>query len=240
MPPPSVLVVDDNPELVNTFLLILRRWGYQVEPAGDGMAALEKFEKRKYDVVLMDMVMPRMNGLEAFERIREADPSARVILMTAYCEEESLQQAREDGIFQTVPKPVDLKLLADLLRDATSDHRVLVVDDNPEFCQSLARALEVAGFRVETAQDGNEAVAKGKAKRPTVALVDLRMPGINGLQTYLKLKENNPELVGIIMTAYRDEARDLVSRAIAAKAAGCLYKPFDVSQVIALVKSNAG
>jgi DNA-binding NarL/FixJ family response regulator len=63
---------------------------------------------------------------------------------------------------------------------------------------------------------------------------------MDGLETYLRLKEINPDITVVMMTAYRDEVRDIVDKALAASATGCLYKPFDPSQVVGLVNQVGG
>ena len=78
-----VLVVDDNEDLLETFSMILKRRGFSVDTAEDGVCAVDKFKMHHFDVILMDIVMPRMNGVEAFRKIREVNPVAKVILMTA-------------------------------------------------------------------------------------------------------------------------------------------------------------
>ena len=80
---PTVLVVDDNEDLLDTFSMILKRRGFNVETAENGASAVDKFKEHHYDVTLMDIVMPEMNGVDAFREIRGIYPGAAVILMTA-------------------------------------------------------------------------------------------------------------------------------------------------------------
>ena len=97
----SVLVVDDNLDLLDTFSLILKMKGYNVDTAVDGVAAVDKFKKRPFDVILMDLIMPQMNGVEAFRKIRQINPGARVILMTAYYDEDEIRSAVAEGAFNS-------------------------------------------------------------------------------------------------------------------------------------------
>ena len=73
---PTVLVVDDNEDLLETFSMILKRRGFNVETADDGASAVDKFREHHFDVTLMDIIMPNMNGVEAFRKIREMQPGA--------------------------------------------------------------------------------------------------------------------------------------------------------------------
>jgi len=231
----SVLVVDDNTDLADTFSQILKLRGYNVATAEDGISAVDKFKTRHFDVILMDIIMPKMNGVEAFRKIREIDPKARVILMTAYYEEEELRKARDEGVFSTVHKPIDIARLMELIKEATLNLPILIVDDDIDFCRTMARTLELKGYRVEAASSGEEAVRLARKKQFQIAFVDVKMPFMDGPKTCLKLKEINSNIVAVLMTAYRDEMHDSVAKAVAAKAATCLYKPLDFPQVVKLL-----
>ena len=112
----DVLVVDDNEDLLNTFSLILRRHGFNVDTAQDGTSAVEKFRMHHFDLILMDIVMPRMNGVEAFNRIREISPGAKVILMTAYSEDELIKIAVDEGAHRVVHKPLRIDQIIKLIK----------------------------------------------------------------------------------------------------------------------------
>ena len=129
----SVLVVDDNSDLLNTFSLILKMKGYNVDTAEDGVSAVDKFKRRPFDVILMDLIMPRMNGVEAFRKIREINPGARIILMTAYYEEGQIKMALDEGAYRAVHKPVNVARLMEMIGEATLSSPVLIVDDDGDF-----------------------------------------------------------------------------------------------------------
>ncbi len=102
----TVLVADDNADLLKTFATILKRRGFLVETAENGLSAVDKYKKRRFDVALMDIVMPGMNGVEASRRIKEMHPEAAIILMTGYSDEALLKIARDEGARHIVHKPV--------------------------------------------------------------------------------------------------------------------------------------
>lgn len=139
----AILVVDDNEDLLETFSLILKRRGFHVETAGDGVAAVNRYKERDFDVTLMDIVMPEMNGVEAFRKIREMDPDASVILMTAYSEEELIQIARSEGAHQVINKPIRIDQLIDMIKEAATEDPILVVDDDEDICDSLTKVLRL-------------------------------------------------------------------------------------------------
>lgn len=233
--PANVLVVDDNPDLLNTFALILKRKGYKVDTASDGLSAVTKVKERHFDVILMDIIMPRMDGIEAFRLIREIDPRARVILMTAYYEEDKISEALNQGVFSAIHKPVDIARLIDLIGEASSSPLILIVDDDDNFRRTMARILGLRGFRVITAASAEEAVRAARERPCKLAFIDIKMPCINGLQACTKLKEIDPDIVAVMMTGYRSEVSGIVAEAMASQAATCLYKPFDFVQVMELI-----
>jgi len=231
----SVLVVDDNIDLLDTFSLILKMKGYNVDTAGDGVAAVDKFKKRPFDVILMDLIMPQMNGVEAFRKIREINPGARVILMTAYYDEEEIKSAVAEGAFSTVHKPVNVAKLMEMIGEATAGLPVLIVDDDDDFRRTMARAFELNGYRVDAASSGEEAIRMASHRSCEIAFIDVKMPRMNGLETFLKLKEVNSGMVTVMMTGYGDEVRETVAEALAASATTCLRKPFDLSSAVDIV-----
>ncbi len=112
----------------------------------------------------------------------------------------------------------------------------MVIDDDRYLCQTLKDALERYGYDVSTAGDGVEAIEMARGQSYDLFFIDVKLPSINGLQTYLALKEINPEAVAIMMTGYRFETAELVKEAIASSIYTCLYKPFDLQTVVKLVE----
>jgi len=111
---------------------------------------------------------------------------------------------------------------------------VLIVDDDPELRETLADVLEMAGFGVETAGGGEEAIMKVKERSFDVVLLDIKLPGMNGVDTFKAIKKISPETRAIMMTAYAMEA--LINEALSACAFTVLYKPFEPDKVLELIE----
>jgi two-component system response regulator HydG len=233
---PSILVVDDNRDLLETFAMILKRRGFTVQTATDGLSAVNKFKEQSFDVTLMDIVMPEMNGVEAFKKIKEIHPGASIILMTAYSDEELIQNARNGGARQIIHKPIRVDQLIKLIDEAADGQPILVVDDDADICETLTRVLESQGYDVLTAGSGEEAVTITQDKDCQLAIIDVKLPDIDGLETLLRLKEINPDILIIMMTGFRNEVKEALDKAQAASAITCLYKPFDPAEAADLVK----
>jgi DNA-binding response OmpR family regulator len=108
---PKVLVVDDEPDAVDLLQEFLTAKGYEVITASAGEEALRMVKEHRPHLVLLDVRMPRMNGLEVLKQVREIDHEVGVIMVTAVNEEETGRQALEMGAFDYIVKPLDLQYL---------------------------------------------------------------------------------------------------------------------------------
>ncbi len=121
----SVMVVDDDPYLLESLLALLRVNGLAVRAYGDGSAALAGFYEAAPDVVLTDVRMPRLSGIRLFEKIRLVDEETPVIFMTGAAEPEiALADARKSA-FAFMIKPVDPQALVDAVKQAIDYKRWL-------------------------------------------------------------------------------------------------------------------
>jgi DNA-binding response OmpR family regulator len=84
------------------------------------------------------------------------------------------------------------------------DMKVLIVDDDPDMVASLVRIMKAAGFAVESASDGQEALVKNRLFHPDFLIMDIRMPRLNGVDTCLAVQRERPEVPVILMTGFSD------------------------------------
>ena len=110
----SILVVDDNPSVANTLADILEVNGYEVHVAYSGPEALEILRGNSIDVLLTDVKMPDMNGFELYREAKKIHPTLPTILMTAYAEDNLIQQGMREGIKTVLTKPLDIDFLLSL------------------------------------------------------------------------------------------------------------------------------
>jgi DNA-binding NtrC family response regulator len=137
----TILVADDNEDLLETFAMIFKRHGFNVATAANGLSAVAKYRERRFDVALMDIVMPEMNGVEASRRIKEMHPEAAIILMTGYSDEELLKAARDEGDCYIVQKPVNIDRLIELVMEAASDQQILIINEDPDSYKTMETPL---------------------------------------------------------------------------------------------------
>lgn len=117
--PRSVLVVDDDASAVETLKDILAEKRFSVATADSGERAIAMARSARYDAVLMDIVMPGINGVEALRAIKAAAPGARVIMMTAFTSHELVAAARAATAMAVLPKPLEVERVLTLLETAT-------------------------------------------------------------------------------------------------------------------------
>jgi len=105
-----LLIVDDDPGMTETLADILSDMGHDVDIAGDGYRAIEMIETNAYEVVLMDVMMPGINGVETFKRVKHISPSMKFIMMTGYRQEvaELVEEAAKNGAYTCLYKPLDM------------------------------------------------------------------------------------------------------------------------------------
>jgi general secretion pathway protein E len=118
---------------------------------------------------------------------------------------------------------------------AETAQRILVVDDDPGMCETLSDILEEKGYTVGVAQDGNQAVEEMKVTPYDLILIDVMMPGMNGVETLREIKAINPVATTVIMTGH-SRLEGLVSEALWTGVDGVLYKPFEIDAVIQMIE----
>lgn len=115
--------------------------------------------------------------------------------------------------------------------------RILIVDDEPGMRETLSDILADRGHEVETAEDGARAIELIKKKFYDLTFIDIKMPGINGVETFKHVKRISPETMVVMMTAY--SMKDLIKEALQEGAYGILYKPLDMDKVISVVNESS-
>jgi CheY-like chemotaxis protein len=200
----DVLVVEDEPDVRTTLSELIDSFGYRAAAASNGEEALRALEAERPRLVLLDLMMPVMDGWEFCRRVNEDAalrglPIAVVTGFEADSREDLPPRAADAGSFK---KPIDLARLIETLRaycGARGERRpteaaaprteprpergydVLVVEDDVDLGHTLASVLELEGYRARIAHDGREALALlGTGYRPSLLLVDLIMPIMDG------------------------------------------------------------
>src|SRR5215207_270573 len=116
--PASVLVVDDDVDICRNLADILADMGYHVDTAHDGPAALEMARRRPYDLALLDLKMPGMDGLTLYRELRKLRADAVALIVTAFAGPDTEAEAAAAGVWRVLRKPVDFPALLKLIGEA--------------------------------------------------------------------------------------------------------------------------
>jgi CheY-like chemotaxis protein len=235
-PKGTILVVDDDRQMVKTLSAVLQLHGWKTTHAYSGEEAIEIAERQRFDAVLMDVRMPGINGVDAFRAIRQAQPLTPVILMTAYAAHELLAQAEREGALMVLPKPIPWPTLTGLLEDVTRAERsVLLVDDDPDFLATMSQVLASHGSPVLQAQSLPQALEFLESRAPAVVVLDLRLDDIRPTDAVIAIKEVSPAVVLILYSGYPD----MLDRTLASIPSGWVHasltKPFAPERLIELL-----
>lgn len=140
---PRILIIDDEKAIRYTLKEILEFESYQVDQAEDGPAGLDMLIKDKYDVVLCDVKMPKMDGLEVLERAQKIAPDTAFIMVSAHGNIEMAVDATKKGAFDFIPKPPDLNRLLVTVRNALD--RTKLVTETKTLKKKIAKSSEMVG-----------------------------------------------------------------------------------------------
>ncbi len=115
----NVLIVDDEKNLTQAMRRLLSAEGYRAEVAASGEIALEAIKELSYDIILLDINMPGMNGLEAFKKLRKVSPKSKVIMITGYGKtlKALVEEARELGVHSIIDKPFKINQITDAIQE---------------------------------------------------------------------------------------------------------------------------
>jgi len=242
-----VLVVDDEIEICQRLKRELEKEDYEVDCSIRASGVLEKLrdaqkENRAYDLMLLDIRIPEINGLILLKKIREEKIDVEVIIITGYGDEEKAIESMRLGAVDFLRKPISLKELSMVVfriqqkrakREPVKE-RILIVEDERGLCHHLKRELEKEGWRVDVAYDGIEGLEFFKGSHIDVVVADIKMPNMNGLEMLERCREITDDFVSIIITGHGD-----YEKAIDALKLGVfdyLKKPFSLEEFITSVK----
>lgn len=251
----KILIVDDDQNHVLLLKKRLESSGYATIVARDGVDGLNQAIHQRPDLIITDVLLPRMNGFQLVEQLKSNPETSTVpvIMMSAvYVTDEDMARGFELGAETYVAK-ADLALRKplqeEMLLEATAillkqedkpspqaTARVLIVDDDPEAVRLIAKRLQPEGYQMEIARDGEEALAKGMEQPFDLVLLDINLPKVDGLEVLSRLKKERPEITVVMMTAYGSEK--IVVDALRRGADDYLMKPLDENEPVPTVRQS--
>lgn len=241
-----ILCAEDNEVNRRLVDLLVSRTGAEIVHVGNGAEALEKAIREHFDLVLMDIQMPVMNGRDATKAIRDAGINVPIIALTANVMAEDIQDYKEAGCNEHMAKPIDKRRFYEVLASyltmddlALTDtaHKfegtVLVAEDNPDNQKLVERILHRLGVEVLLVDNGSVAVQTALAKTVHMVFMDSHMPGMDGPAATAMLRQTGFRRPIIAFTAGDQEEIDALT---AAGCDGVLNKPINQRQLLVLLE----
>lgn len=223
----KLLVVDDEPGICDILKRIFSPIGFTVLTATDGKAALSVVTKEKPKVVLLDIKMLGMSGLEVLKEIKRIDKTIKVIMVTVMDDDKTKSEAKKLGADEFITKPfisdqieeIVMREIAEIIKP-----KILVVDDEADVVERLANIiLRSINCFVEKASDGKEALEKLKNYTFDLVLLDIKMPGLSGIDVIKEAVKFVPQTKILAISGY--DSREVADEALKAGAVDFLPKP---------------
>lgn len=250
----KLLLVDDEEEFLTSSSQALSRRGFEVDIAPNGVTALDMVENNQYDAIVLDVKMPDINGIEVYNQIRKISPDLPVMLLTGHGSIDDAFQTSKDGIADYLTKPIDIDKLADYIHQVVENAknqlkqdsraanstgfeeviRVLLIDDEIEFLDSMKKVFQRRHLEVVTAESGGEALELLKENLVDVAVVDVKMPGMDGLEVLRRIKKDFPSVEVILLSGH--PSIEAAIEGIKLGANEYIKKPPEVDELMAVIR----
>lgn len=251
----TLLVIDDDRLNCDLLQAVFSRQGYHVLTATGGREGVDLFRARTPRVTLLDLRMPEMDGLAVLKEIRAIDPYAPVVMLGGGATEAQENQARELQVTDFLRKGLSLDVLVATVNRAaqqaamragtptlpqagspvsTEGETILVVDDEAMVRDLLVRFLDLRGYRARGAKDGPEALKMIEQAPPDLVLLDMILPGMNGVDVLRALRERGYQGGVILLTGSQSE--ELLDKAWALGPQEVLRKPVDLERLLTAIQ----
>lgn len=245
-----ILIIDDDGIARDALGAFLIRMGHEARAAADGANGLAMFKNIAPDLVILDRELPALTGSQVLAKIREASPSAPVIILTGYDAPEDEARYLAGGATRFLSKafglsPV-LKAVEELLGPAPAaagpapaapaKPRVLVADDDESIRALLKRFLSSEGCEVALAADGGEALPLLASFKPDIILLDIYMPVKDGLEVLREILAADPAASVMMITGNQDE--ETARRCLELGAFDYIPKPINLDMLAVSLKAR--
>ncbi|MBC8555916.1 MAG: response regulator [Candidatus Brocadiales bacterium] len=232
-----ILVVDDNIDYCEGIIDFLEMEGFDAIGVHDGFKALEAVKKEVFDLVLMDVRMPGMDGVETFQKLKSVSPETPTILMTAFAVESRIREALRNGVFGAFQKPVDNeRLICSIKKSFPGGAVVMIADDDRELCSNLLSKFAEKGYRGVVVGKREMAIRMASEKKFDIILIDTKQKDINGFETYQKIRDFRPDVNIIFVTDNIKETENLIDQVPKNDVCAFLEKPLDIDNLLEVVQ----
>jgi DNA-binding NtrC family response regulator len=260
---PGALVVDDDAAVRAMLVEYLTVSGFDVREAENGLEALLHVKRERPRVILLDLHMPRLNGLDVVQRIRAFDRTTRVVVVTGDQDRGVHDRAMRLGASCVLTKPLDFSALDAALGQPSQERAgagpaeeapappggaaagpgrqvgpgalILIVDDDPEIRAVLEELMATKGHRTRAAGDALAALRSMGEQAPDIVLLDIQMPGLKGSDALPAILALAPR-AKVIMVSGTDST-EIARRSLAGGAFDYVVKPIDLDYLARSVET---
>jgi DNA-binding NtrC family response regulator len=246
----KILIVDDETRIRDLLRKAFTKAGYEVVSVPSAQQALELIFKEPFDLLLLDVRLSfEESGLSILKKVREHRKDVPIVIYSGIITPELDKEARKAGANEVLSKDVDvLQLVAQIGKIVKAKARIfqgfigraekslLVVDDEEGIRRVLREFFVRKGYKVFEAENGEKALQLARSEKISAVLLDIKMPGLDGIETLRRLLEINPKLGVVMTTALEDE--DRVKKAIELGAYSYVLKPYDFVYLELVVMSK--
>lgn len=235
----KILVIDDETLIRDFVYTLFTKENLSVITAARGQQALQMLVSEKPDLVLMDLHVPGETGLSLLQKIREISPKLPVVVFSGSVTPEIEKEAYAAGAIEVIQKGIPVSELKDKIKkiiesshkilgapEKKTEEKILVVDDEDGIRSLLVTFFTRKGFKTIGARSGEEALRLFETEKPSVILLDINMPGMDGMLTLKKIRELDSQVGVVMATGVQDE--EIVREAMALGAYHYVLKPFDL------------
>ena len=242
-----ISIIDDDESVRRTTTRLVESFGFRAAAFESAENFLSAGQLDDTSCLIVDVQMPGMDGLQLQRQLAAADCRTPIIFITAYDDKETRRRAMQAGAIAFLGKPFSDEQLLQSIRLALHEfgdepgaagNLISIIDDDESARRSTARLIESFGFPAAVFESAESFLSSGQLDCSSCLIVDVRMPGKNGLQLQSQLAAAGCRIPIIFITAYDDnESR---RRAMQAGAVAFLGKPFAGEQLLQWIRSALG
>ncbi|MGA1843351.1 MAG: response regulator [bacterium] len=229
----NAIIMTDNEHAHKMYYDLLERKGYKIFTAPFSNERLDTLRELPFDLILLD-IGTESQGIEVLKTLKEQDIRTKIIMISSRDDRDLEWQARLNGAYGILPKEKDPERLSEsfdrilgVRLDAAGgeNDRILIVDDEIKICSMLEHYLINHRLSPVIATSGEEGIEKARMLKPVMVLLDVNMPGMNGLMALKKIKEIDDRIGVIMITGVEDEA--IAKQAMKLGALDYILKPIE-------------
>jgi FixJ family two-component response regulator len=237
-----ISVVDDDESTRQSTALLIESFGFQAAGFESAESLLKSSQLHETSCLIIDVRMPGMNGLQLQSHLAAAGYKIPIIFITAYDDRESRRRAMQAGAVAFVAKPFTDGLLLQTICSAlpaqsiARTNLISLVDDDESIRRTTTLLIQSFGFQAAAFESAERFLQSGQLHETSCLIVDLQMPGMNGLQLQRHLAASGYRIPVIFITAY--DNKESRQQAIQAGAVAFLIKPFNDELLLETIRAT--